>query len=195
MGIQGIPTPEHWNYFLSLEDDVIQLARYLEPTERNFSSYSLELARILFAASSEVDVICKRLCLKINVDSKANNIMKYRDELLNACPQIKDTRVEIPRFGLKFHPWEQWGKDKTPLWWTAYNNVKHHRHTHFSDANLKHALNAVAGLFVLLLFFYREEGEKAQLNPDPTLFKAGYPFQVDTSFYAPHLTIYQLPNL
>jgi hypothetical protein len=192
MGIHEEPTLQHWNYFLALDDDVARMARYLELTEANFSSYSLELARILFAAASEVDVVAKNLCKKINENSKARSIDKYMEEILPHYPSIPEAIIYIPRFGLTFNPWEKWGENKKPLWWDAYNNVKHHRHTNFSDASLKHAMNAVAGLFVLLLFLYRVEAKNGQLNPDPSLFRAGPPFHVDKSFYSPHATIYQL---
>lgn len=151
---------QHWNYFLTLEDDIGRLSRYLELTPANFSSYSLELARILFAAASEVDVVSKLLCKKLDADSSANNITKYREQLLASCSQIKNTQAEMPRFSLVLKPWEQWEKDEnsSPPWWKAYNNVKHNRHTSFHEANLQHALNAVAGLFVLLLFFLQRRG-------------------------------------
>lgn len=74
----------------------------------------------------------------------------------------------------------------------GYNNVKHHRHTHFAEASLKYTLNAVAGLFVLLLFYYREEGQKGQLNPDPVIFRAGIPFRVDRVAWGPPAIVYQL---
>ena len=193
MSISQVPTPQHWNYFLALDDDVARLSRYLELTQDNFSSYSLELARILSAAASEIDVVSKRLCKKLDETSKANNISMYRKEILLCHPQIKDAQVEIPRFGLTLTPWEPWGRGVNPLWWKAYTNVKHHRDTHFPEANLQNALNAVAGLFVLLLFFYREEAQNAQLNPSPTLFRAGQPFQVVAGFYDTHLTSYLLP--
>ncbi len=195
MGIHEAPTPQHWNYFLALEDDVVRLSRYLEPTTDNFDSYSLELARILFAAASEVDVVAKRLCQDLNAEGNANNITTYKKEILAVHPQMVSAVVEIPRFGLTLTPWVQWKTDPSPLWWRAYNNVKHHRHTHFAEASLKHTLNAVAGLFVLLLFYYRNEGQNGQLTPDPTIFRAGAPFHVDRLMWGPGANVYQLaPN-
>jgi hypothetical protein len=132
------------------------------------------------------------LCQRLSEKSKADNIEKYRKEMLLTYPQIPDVRVLVPRFGLTLNPWEQWHENASPFWWRAYNNVKHRRHTHFAEANLKNSLNAVAGLFVLLLFFYREEGQNGLLIPDPAVFRAGPPFVVDHAFYAPHATIYQL---
>ena len=154
MTIQETPTLQHWNYFLALEDDVVRMSRYLELTSDNFDSYSLELVRILFGAASEVDVVSKRLCQKLNEKSNANNITKYKQEILAVYPQITSVVIEIPRFGLTLTPWVQWNiTDSSPLWWRAYNNVKHHRHTHFAEASLKNTLNSVGGLFVLLLFY------------------------------------------
>ena len=190
MGINEVPTLQHWNYFLALDDDAAHMARFLEPTQSNFDSYSLELARILFAAASEVDVVSKRLCQKIKENSKAKSIDKYREEIISRYPLIPSALVSVPRFGLTLNPWEQWGENKKPLWWEAYNNVKHHRHTHFADANLKHALNAVAGLFVLLLFYYQDEGKNARLNPAPSFFRAGHPFEVGTNVFEASQTIY-----
>jgi hypothetical protein len=192
MGIEEAPTPEHWNYFLALEDDVDRLSRYLEPTQVNFPAYSLELARILFGAASEIDVVAKRLCEQISENSQADNIVKYREKIVAHYPQITEARVHLPKFGLTLNPWQQWGVENSPFWWKAYNNVKHHRHTHFADANLKNSLNATAALFVLLLFFYKAEAQQGRLNPNPRLFRAGTPFQVDNPFYAPHTFTYQL---
>ncbi len=192
MGIHEAPTPKHWNYFLAVEADLVRLSRYLEPTKDNFTAHSLELARILFAASTEVDVVCRRFCEKLDKKTRADNIVKYRKQLLSAQPRITNAIVQIPRYGLTLNPWEQWAKEASPVWWKAYNNVKHQRDIHFSEANLKNTLNAVAGLFVLLLFYYRNEAKAGLLNPDPEIFRAGAPFRIDTMFYAPHSTIYGL---
>lgn len=116
MAISVEPTPPHWNYFLALEEDVARLSRYLELTAENFDAFSLELARVLFSASSEVDVVSKQLCRKLNVESKADNIDKYRAEILYRFPQLPSSVVELPRFSLTFRPWDAWGQDKNPLW-------------------------------------------------------------------------------
>jgi hypothetical protein len=191
MGIEESKIPQHWNYFLALEEDLSRLSRYLELTQDNFKAYSLELARILFAAASEVDVVAKRLCERIEGAADADSINKYRSAIAPAYPEFATATVSLPKFGLSLTPWEQWGKDQNPVWWTAYNKVKHHRHTDFEKANLKNALNAVAGLFVLLLFFYENEAAAGGLAPDPTLFRAGPPFTVDRFFWGPQSLSYQ----
>ena len=39
--------------------------RFLEIAEANFSSFSIELGRILFATASEAEVVAKKYCNKI----------------------------------------------------------------------------------------------------------------------------------
>jgi len=193
MGIQVGPVRHHWNYFLALEDDIVRMARYLEPAEENFSAYSLELARIIITAASEVDVVAKLLCQKIDSGSKARTIDAYRKTIVPAYDKLPGALVTLPKFGLTLNPWEQWGQvEKNPVWWKAYNDVKHHRNDHFPSASLKHALNAVAGLFLLLLFLYREEGRSGELNPDPAIFFPGSPFVVDYAFYGKRQALYFL---
>lgn len=62
MAIEASAAKLHWNYFLALEQDMDVVARYIEFTHANLNVYSIELAHLLFAASSEVDVIAKLLC-------------------------------------------------------------------------------------------------------------------------------------
>lgn len=162
----------HWNYFLALEKDIEVLSRYVEFTQKNFTCYSLEISRILFSAASEVDVVAKELCKKINPNSSASNINRYRDEIKTAYPGLHTFKVTIPRFGLEFTPWSNWGDvNGVPDWWTAYNKVKHHRNTDYERGNLQNCLNAAAGLFVVILYFYKEEAKKAELIPIPSVFR------------------------
>jgi hypothetical protein len=53
MAIQSAATKRHWNVFLAIEDDVTTLSRFIEFDASNFYCFSLEIARILLAASSE----------------------------------------------------------------------------------------------------------------------------------------------
>src|SRR3989304_5354141 len=152
MGIQAGPTDEHWNYLLSIERDLETLSRYVEFDKRNFACFSIEIARIILAAGAETDVVCKQLCKKQNSRSRAASINAYRSEIVLFLPTISDFQILVPRFGLTLKPWDEWrAQDGVPFWWTGYNKVKHHRHSHYHEANLKNALNAVAGLFVMVL--------------------------------------------
>lgn len=181
----------HWNYFLSLDQDVSRLARYVELTPANYSCYSMELARLLFAAASEVDVVAKQLCEKVSPEASAGSIARYKKVILANFSDFTLSQVEVPRFGIALRPWEAWGEGGNPGWWSAYNNVKHHRHSHFAEANLEHALQAVAGLFVLLLYFYPDEAEQGRLSPDPTLFRVSGQFYTDRLAWGDNSIVYR----
>jgi len=172
MAITTSKSLEHWNYFLALEKDLENLSRYIEFCKPNFNCYSLEMARVLLASASEVDVVAKQLCRKLDPDSSADNIHQYRNEIKIEYPQILDFKVNIPRYGLTFTPWLNWKKNQgVPIWWTAYNKVKHHRNIDFKKANLENILKAVAGLFIITLYFYKEKAESTELIPVQSLFR------------------------
>lgn len=170
MGIERQPTLLHWNYFLAIEEDLAKLSRYVDFIGNNDSTFSLEIARILFAASSEVDVVLKQLCLVINPASNAENINTYFNEITPAIPTFCGFKVLIPRFGLTLEPWIDWKTAASPEWWKAYNKVKHERHIHFDKATLKNCLNSVAALYISLLHLYKTEATNGDLMLLPQLF-------------------------
>ena len=144
----------HWNYFLALERDMEVVTRFVEFNERNFSVYSIELAHLLFAAASEVDVVAKLLCKRVAPNDPCRNIDEYRGTLLRAVPGLPRESVFVPRYGLVLEPWLAWEDDKNPLWWRAYNDVKHQRDVHFQDATLQNALHALGALLLLTINYY-----------------------------------------
>ncbi|MEB5967369.1 hypothetical protein [Comamonas testosteroni] len=149
----------HLNYFSCLEDDLVQVSRWIEFSSDNELVYSIELARLLMTASAEVDVVAKALCTEIDESQNASSINKYQSVLLKAIPTLPHAKVEMPRFGMQFQPWSNWASPGVPPdWWQGNNKVKHHRAEHFRSANLKNVLNAVAALLVLLLLFHSKDG-------------------------------------
>ena len=159
----------HWNYFLVLESDLENLSRYIEFTKDNYKTYSQEMARLLLSAGSEVDVVLKGLCKKNDSRFKGETIDKYRVFLYPKYPKMCKLKVRLPRFGLDISPWDNWQYDKTPDWWRAYNLVKHNRDEHYNLANLKNTIDSLAGLFLAVLYFYKDEAEEGKLIPDPKL--------------------------
>src|SRR6185295_6779056 len=128
--------------------------------------FSIEIAKVLLSASAEVEVVCSQLCRVLDSNSSAKGMRDYRNEITEAYPELAEFKVLIPRSGLSLTPWTEWkNKDCAPLWWDGYNNVKHSRHTHYSHANLKNALNAVAGLFLIVLHLYTNEARRGELMP------------------------------
>jgi len=147
----------YWNYFLALENDLEQIARYIEFAEKNFKTYSIELAHLLLTASSEVDVVAKALCKKINPNAPTKDINDYKKTIKKQLPDMIKEEVFIKGYGPKLRPWENWEGNNNPVWWQSYNDVKHNRSSCFEEANLKNVLDAMAGLLVIVFYFYKQE--------------------------------------
>jgi hypothetical protein len=168
----------HWNYFIALERDLELISRYIEFTETNFATFSIELAHLIFAAASEVDVIAKLLCKQVEPDKSPNKIYAYRKIIKKHFPEVLSAIIHIPRYGISFTPWVNWAEDINPDWWVSYNNVKHKRNESFSEATLQNALNAIGGLLIFTHQYYTTEFSRgrqlAELLPRPTLLQMEY---------------------
>lgn len=186
MGIAATSGNLHWNYFLALERDLEVVSRYIELNELNFNVFSIELAHLLFAAASEVDVVAKLLCEKVAPAAPRGNINDYKAALLAAIPDLPETPVFVLRHGLSFKPWSNWSGQDNPLWWRSYNNVKHERDAFFHEATLKNALNALGALLILTLHYYAR-----QLAPQPNTVLA---LKDTTSKLQPNSTLIHLES-
>ena len=155
--IESGETLLHWNYFLALENDLEKVSRYIEFVKANFKTYSIELAHLMLAASSEVDVVAKALCQKLDSKAELKDINDYKKVINKQLPELIAEKVLVPRYNLTLHPWSLWGGENNPTWWRSYNKVKHERSDHFDEANLKHVLNAMAGLLVIVFYFYKKK--------------------------------------
>ncbi|MDL5366087.1 hypothetical protein QSH18_10765 [Xanthomonas sp. NCPPB 2654] len=167
MGINQIEVDTHWNYFLAIEEDFLRISRYVHFNTANNKAYSIEFARIILAAGSEVDVVAKALTNQIT-GKDTENIAEHRKAILPAYPEIPEHTVSMDRSGMTVTPWENWGAGKSPDWWSSYNTVKHNRGRHFQEANLENTFRSVAGLFILLIYHLRQM-EAKEVHPPPRI--------------------------
>ncbi|MGB8339649.1 MAG: hypothetical protein WCD07_10565 [Burkholderiales bacterium] len=178
-------TNEHWRYFLALEQDVERTTRFVEPHPSNYKTYSIEFARLIISACSEVDVVAKVLCEAIDPSAPATNMDQYRAVIHKRYPRIHEALVEVPRFGLAMEPWKEWGGAANPGWWKDHQLVKHQRHKHFAQADLEHCIVSAAGLFSLSLYMCGPE--RVRIEP-AMFFDVGVPPGIGRS------RRYQLPD-
>lgn len=146
----------YWQYYLSFEEDVDRLFRYIEPAEYNFAVYSVELTRLYLAICSEIDVILKAYCNLLDEGSKPSNITEYAEVVVSSQKGLCSETVNLQRFGVSMTPFSEWEQSSTPTWWKKHNGVKHNRNVNFKDANLGNVLNAFAALYLLNLYYYHE---------------------------------------
>lgn len=197
MTIQATPGKLHWNYFLALERDLEVMSRYIEFDRRNLDVFSIELAHLLFAAASEVDVVAKQLCQVVAPAARRGNIDEYKAALIPVIPGLPTDGIVVPRYGLSFRPWDTWaapGAGINPNWWRSYNNVKHERNDHFHEATLQHALNALGALLILIYHLYlRTAGPVgAALSPKDTtneMEPQSTLVRLDGDYYYDHLVV------
>ncbi len=144
---------KHWEYFLTVESELVTCARYVAFTEDNYLCYSNEFAKVILLAASEVDSIFQELCKHLG--KPATKINQYHPVLVQRFPKIKACQLSIERYRLDFQPWEDWAAAKSPAWWSAsYNKLKHDRFANFKSATLSSALNAVAAQFLAAQLYH-----------------------------------------
>lgn len=158
----------HWQFFESMDDELHSLSRIVEFSKDNFPTYSVHFARLYLSICSEIDVVAKLLCTRIEFSKPPDNIHAYRALIIPKFPNFSKLRIEMPGHDLDFHPWAAWGSSENPKWWTSHNQVKHRRNEFYRDANLGNLLESAAGLLVLLVYFHQPElySKKERIQPD-----------------------------
>jgi len=137
----------HFDYFLTLEEDFIKAGRYAEICQDNWDTYSTEFTRLLLATGSEIDVVAKLVCARIDSATTPRTIDQWRKIITDHEPNFPAATVRL--FDMEFRPWEEWATDNNPDWWDLYNKVKHRRDVHFRDATLKRVMIALGGLYIM----------------------------------------------
>jgi len=94
----------HWSYFLALEQDIQRLSRFVEFNSNNFATFSLEMAHLLLASSSEIDVVLKMLCKPFA--PSAQNEEAYRSSIPKQIPNFTKVKVDdlVKRSGFGVMP-------------------------------------------------------------------------------------------
>ena len=146
----------YWQYYLSFEEDIDRIFRYIEPSEHNLSVYSVELTRLYLAICSEIDVLLKAYCKLLDASFSPSKINEYAEVVVSSNKGLCSETVKLQRFGLSMTPFSDWESLSTPVWWKKHNGVKHNRGINFKDANLGNVLNSFSALYLLNLYYYNE---------------------------------------
>lgn len=164
----------HWRYFLSLERDVEELKNYIEISNENYKTYSIELFKVLLLACSEIDSVLRVLCKEVDPDTDyydettySGRIDLYKTTVTKHFPRVHETEVLVPGLNDPIKPWEEWQHINSPAWWKDYNKAKHYRHSSYKSANLKNMLMAMSALMIVILYLYRHVKNEARANPSP----------------------------
>lgn len=144
-----------WNYYLTLEKDLDNTSRYIEPKGQN-DVFSFEFAKLLVLTCTELESVFKLLCYECCKEKKGN-IGEYKKTILTHYPKIIYAEVEIARLCETIRPFADWDKGKL-FWWEAYGNVKHNREENFKDATYLNVVNALSALYISIFYLARITG-------------------------------------
>lgn len=170
---------QYWKYYRYLENEVIKTFEYSALDEVNKENFSFKYIHLIQTICSEFDVVAKAYCDFLG--EQANSITKYGEVILNRYPELKKHIVYcLENRKLEYVPFQDWnisneGERISPMWWTMYNKVKHHRNSinsnkefkgkeNYKLANQEFVMNALSGLYFLEMYFYKDISLKN--NPD-----------------------------
>lgn len=137
-----------------LEEDLIRLFQYVEPSENNSLTFSHRTYELLLRASTEFENNCKAILKANGYDTPVRGNWSVEDffkiELATRVSQYR-LRINIwhPR-AKTLGPLEEWESGHSLSWYQDYNLVKHDRSECFQKASLVNVVNAVGAVLVVL---------------------------------------------
>lgn len=141
-----------YNIYNSLND----LFNYIEPTTKNLNTYGHKCRELLILACTEVEYLFLQFLKDNKYKIKPKHIYSTKDYV--KCKDIlrlNDYSVSLvlhPDLG-NFSPFKNWSETnptQSLSWYDAYNSVKHDRGGSFERAALKHLIESVAAIHILL---------------------------------------------
>lgn len=139
----------------SLFDYLLEIFRYIEPSEENKKSFGHKTRELLILVCTEVESAWRAVLVENSENQKANYTT---NDYVRVKEPLNLDRWAVGLFNYPnlppFRPFEGWDPEsatKSLPWYDAYNAVKHDREAQFSQATLENLLNATAALHIMQL--------------------------------------------
>lgn len=117
----------------------------------NLNTFSSIYLKLILEIGSEVDNIFREICgLSGRVD-----ISDYAAPVFSKYPAIVNQFVSVNDSSICISPFSGWNTaqpSQSLSFWNNYNSIKHDRITNYKKASLETTINALAGLFILLMY-------------------------------------------
>ena len=138
-------------FLSSLESDLNEISRYVAIDSLNYTTFSVELSRIIVAASIEFESLLKAIVKEIDpgFNFERTNLGLLKEPLLEKVSWIQNRKITIRRSGEEIYPLKDWSSSSL-FWWNAYTALKHNRSDNFEKATLKSAIYSVAAYGLLV---------------------------------------------
>lgn len=157
-----------YRYFSSIDEQLWSTRNYCEIDRTNFSSFSNEYTKIIFAASTHFEFLAKSYCDKSRIAlGKAPNMGEMREAISSHRPGVATCAISLEHSGLDIVPLEDWAAAAAAKWWKDYTSLKHDYGASFRAATQKSAIYSTAACFVMILYLF--EQDLYALSPHPKL--------------------------
>jgi hypothetical protein len=131
--------------FHSLEEQLIECMDYIPFIEQNHGIVSPRFVPILMDACSLIDSV-----LRDSTDGNERHTLKSFAKLHEGRLQLESSTSILLVSPLQFlRPFHEW-RTSIPIWWDAYNRVKHDRIQNYEAASFTCTVTAVGALHQLL---------------------------------------------
>lgn len=117
----------YWEYYLELEEQLLETKRFVAFDEKNNKSFSTEYLKLYQAVCSEIDVVGKEIAVFANPSFKTDdhtNIKKWGYEVQQIFPHLKDNCVKF-NDSETLQPFEHWVYERYEI--TDKNGKKQQR--------------------------------------------------------------------
>lgn len=155
-----------WNIYKNIERELIEISNIIHIDDNQLSVYSPKITELLIRTVVEVEAISKELYLKNGGNKENDNQLFFDTDCIKFLEEKwllskKKVIVSAPNFYFN----NEDNRVLTPLrkankrgsssskWLIAYQAVKHNRNNSLSEGNLKNLIGALAGLYVLNIYY------------------------------------------
>ena len=157
---------QFWFFYMDIEEEFLEIGKTIPIDQINRNTFSFKYAKLLQLICSEIDVTFKRLMDFKNYSYKKGNILTYESFIQKHFNEFKSSIITCYKSSHNYEiikPFEKWTSQSSPRWWAINHQLTHNRNEldgfgieQYKHANQYTVLNALAGLFILLMYFYEE---------------------------------------
>lgn len=155
-----------WNIYKNIERELIQISNIIHIDDNQLNVYSPKITELLIRTVVEVEAISKELYFKNGGNKENNNQLFFDTDCIDFLENKwllskKKVIVSAPNFYFNnednrvLTPLKKANKrgSSSSKWLIAYQAVKHNRNNSLSKGNLKNLIGALAGLYVLNIYY------------------------------------------
>lgn len=163
----------YWKYYCVLEKDFIELLKFVDLRESNYSTTSDIIIKQIQSVCSEFEIVCKEF-LDLSMDEKNikisdiyNGLKVKANEILNGMQieGLQNVEVCLRRSrNMIIKPFNNWN-EKNPgsiFWWKTYNSLKHGRILNYKNGNFKALIYALSALYFMEMILLKKIFQKTQ---------------------------------